>query len=301
MTAAEIVHRFKTTYYDIRAEVFLNEVISKYKFNLEDVTILNQGTFSRGYRRDMLNVRKKDNDKVDVFLSRNGVYDKLPSGVFHQEIKQDSDKPFNQIRKQGKAEEKAARKLFAPIENEFFIQKLSIQNTEEALKRNLANSEKSFLFDLWGIKDLVDKEFIFSFSKLLPLSQKISRNKTLIAKALEEILQNEVTIEEAWKPFDGHEKTPTETDDFVLGINSTLETKQNSYLFPKYLTTIKLKDPEAYIEYLPGGKCHQLIRVFWEYFVPLEIDLELAIVTEKENHFTLNNTANAVLGLATTI
>lgn len=299
--AEEIIDRFRATYYDIRAEVFLYEMMSKYNFELEDITVLNQGTFNRGYRRDILNLRKTEKEILNVFLSRNGIYDKLPYGLFHKEIKQNTTKSFNQIRKQGKEEEKSARKLFAPIENEFFVQKLLIQKNENTLKRNLANSEKSFLFDLWGIKDLIDKKFIFSFSKLLPLSYKISKSKELIAKSLEEILKNEVTIEEQWKPFNGIEKKETKEEDFALGINSTLETGENSYLFPKYLVTVKLNNPEEYKEYLGKGKCYKLISVFWEYFVPLEIDLELNVITKSENHFILNNKANAVLGLATTI
>ncbi len=299
--ASEIVDRFKTTYYDVRAEVFLYEVLSKYNFDFEDVTVLNQGTFSRGFRKDILNIRKNEGDKLDVFLSRNGIYDKLPHGVFHQNIKQDSEKTFGQIRKQGKAEEKSARTLFAPLENEFFVQKLSIQKDEDTLNRNLANSDKSFLFDLWGIKDLVDKKFIFAFSKLLPLSHKISKNTVLIAKSLEEILKNEVTVEEQWKPFNGVEKKAQRDEDIALGINSTLEINENNYLFPTYKVTVKLKNPEEYEEYLDNGRCHILISVFWEYFVPLEIDLELNVVTKEENYLILNNKANAVLGLATTI
>jgi len=297
----EIAKKLNENRLDIQAEIVLDQVLKTKKLRVEDISIHNKGTFMRSYRRDVFKTTgNNETGTLDVQLVRNGIYDGLPRGLFHETIKHDTEKSFNEIRQQGKREERSARKLFAPLENEFFVQKLLIQREENKLTTDLSNSESSFLLDIWGLKNRVDTSYVFLLTNLLPLAHRISKDKILIAKALEEILNEKVSITKKWETLK-NKNTPKQEDE-ILGVNTILEVKETNYKMPTYVIHILLDNPLDYEKYLKNGICYNLISVFCEYFVPLEIEWRLSVSTsKKENYFTLDSSESAVLGLATTI
>lgn len=297
----EIAKKLNENRLDIQAEIVLDQVLKTKKLRVEDISIHNKGTFMRSYRRDVFKTTgNNETGTLDVQLVRNGIYDGLPRGLFHETIKHDTEKSFNEIRQQGKREERSARKLFAPLENEFFIQKLLIQREENKLTTDLSNSESSFLLDIWGLKNRVDTSYVFLLTNLLPLAHRISKDKILIAKALEEILNEKVSITKKWETLKN--KNIPKQEDEILGVNTILEVKETNYKMPTYVIHILLDNPLDYEKYLKNGICYNLISVFCEYFVPLEIEWRLSVSTSKnENYFTLDSSESAVLGLATTI
>ena len=64
------------------SEVVVNELLETSSLSEEEVTVLNQSTFARGFRRDIIGVELNLRDKIQFNLSRNGLHDALPQGLF---------------------------------------------------------------------------------------------------------------------------------------------------------------------------------------------------------------------------
>lgn len=286
---------------DVKAEVILEHLTEQQNIDIEDITILNKGNFKRAFRRDILSsYANRDNNTLEISLTRNGMYDGLPQGVFHEDVKQNSSKSFNQIRSQGKQEERHARKLFAPLENEFFLQKLLVGKNETKIVGDISNSNSSFLLSLWGIENKVDKDYVFGLTKLLPLAHKISQNIDLASKSLQEILKEKTTIIQQYRYKDCNQDISSTETDMTLGQNTALSCKQSSYKMPYYLIVVDIKNNATYPDFMPNGKSYQLISVFSDYFFPVEIDWSLKITTlNNKNLFKLDKNLNAVLGITT--
>lgn len=291
---------FNNFYLNLRAEVLVSELLENTHLTEEDIIVLAKSTFSRGFRRDLMDSKINSNDKFEINISRNGIYDALPQGVFHKSVGIDTNLTYGEIRQKNKKEEKDARMLFAPIENEFFLQRVYLEQEEKNTIFELNNSlENSFAIDFWGIKEKVPKEYIFEFTKVLPYAHKVSKSESLIAQCLEQILNEKVLIKKTFKSLENPSKKNSKND--ILGLNSSLLVEKTNVLYPFYFITIEISSLKNRYRYQENAIGNQLISVFCEYFVPLEIEYEINITfNQKESNFALNN-ESTVLGLSATI
>ena len=291
---------FNSFYLNLRAEVLVSELLENTYLTDEDIVVLSQSTFSRGFRRDLIDSKINTNDKFEINISRNGIYDALPQGVFHKSVGIDTSLTYSEIRQKNKKEERDARLLFAPIENEFFLQRVYLEQEEKNTIFELNNSlEDSFAIDFWGIKEKVPKEYIFEFTKVLPYAHKVSKSESLIAQCLERILNEKVQITKTFKSLENPSEKNVGND--ILGLNSSLKVEKTNVLYPFYFINIEILSLKNRYRYQENAIGNQLISVFCEYFVPLEIEYEINITfNQKESNFALNN-ESTVLGLSATI
>ena len=111
-----------SVFHDIRAEVIVSEILESSEAELSDFTIHNSSNFKRPFRRDILdhkNSLSSINDyTLNLNLTRNGIYDSLPEGVFHDSSSAAfKGLSYQKKREKQKNEEKEARKFFQPIED----------------------------------------------------------------------------------------------------------------------------------------------------------------------------------------
>ncbi|MGB0949739.1 MAG: hypothetical protein ACPGU0_06495, partial [Marinirhabdus sp.] len=123
---------------DIRAEVIVSEITANSSATTTDFSIQNISTFSRSHRRDIQNHKNSltnaNHNTINLNLSRNGIYDNLPEGVFHDPLDPTLKAMTHQKRREKqKNEEKEARKFFQPIENEIFNQYVGVESAERSL------------------------------------------------------------------------------------------------------------------------------------------------------------------------
>ncbi len=298
-TVHDIQAQLDAFYLNLKAEILVAELLEHSDLSWEDLFVLHKSTFSRGYRRDIIDTKVNVHDKLEIQISRNGIYDALPKGLFHQPISSKTSLTFSEIRQRSKTEEKEARALFAPLENEFFYQRVAIEQHEQQVTQELSNTDRSFLIDFWGVKNLVHQRYLMALIKLLPSANKISKNKDLLAHALSEILGDHVYIEKTYQPFT--EQTSQSNTAMVLGTNAVLETNTTDTLYPHYNINIDLEHIKDKPLYEPQGQARQLIEVFCAYFVPLEIDWTIILQHTAAAPQTTLNTEHAVLGLSTTL
>jgi hypothetical protein len=169
-----IFEELTSIYQDVKAEILITEIQEKTNLLEDNFLINNKSTFSRSFRRDIISVKNDtDRDWLTLNLSRNGLYDHLPEGLFHSK-KSSKITSYAAFRKRQKKEEQDARLFFSPLENEFFYQKLKIEKNERELLYNFSNLKDDFLLDFWNLECDMPKEFALKLIKILPYSHKIA-------------------------------------------------------------------------------------------------------------------------------
>ncbi|MVM40660.1 hypothetical protein GO730_28235 [Spirosoma sp. HMF3257] len=322
---------------DVRLEIILAELYGQGLDPLNDVLIHPAGLFSRSYRRDVGRVKmgasdcleKPDEDTIEpkdislppedqrdflnIEVHRDGLYDYLPEGLFHQpttpgrdqqEVFADFDEQARRVR--------AARRFFQPFEQEFYFQRLLIelearkyQLTEENI-RTYGGGES--LREFWGIpSDLLNTRQLVNLLHMLPIAHRISNDDQLIVSSLELILgvpitmrtipplSFEITLAEGDAPAP-NELCRTELGNFSLG-GIYQDTMPAIELRIGPLATDQLTD------FLVGGRSRNILDLLIGYFLPTESDVVEYLIATEENQFLLlsDDQPTSVLGWASYI
>lgn len=282
---------------NLKAEIIVTEV-QKNTNNDISFLIQNQSSFSRSFRRDIINITHlKDNDNIQLNLSRNGLYDSLPEGLFHAHEESQKNLSFSAKRKRYKDEEKDARRFFSPIESEFFNQRLNIEANERNILSNFYDLEDDFLIDFWKIDKVIPKKYVLKLIKLLPYCFKISGDLELTRLSLENILNYNVEFN---LKYSSHLKTNTETE-LKLGVNLITEAEETELLQPYLEVKIGPINPSEIDDFIGNKGVQEFLNAFYSYFIPLELEVTTKYIVAKTNNFILNEHKSSSLGLSTSI
>lgn len=171
---------------DLRLEVILADLLA-YGYSLDDFLVQPVGLFARRYRRDLGNVRDEQFERGSrpvvrtvVELHREGLYDALPQQVFHQPGGTAADRPLGvrgmveDIRLQ-RRKEKATRRFFLPVEQEFFRFRVNVEQEERRYFTNFSVYwYNEALARFWGVADLgLPPGPLTNLLYLLPLAHSI--------------------------------------------------------------------------------------------------------------------------------
>lgn len=301
----EILEELNSLYADIKAEALVSEITANSKAEISDFTVQNLSTFKRPYRRDILNLKNSllntENYTLNLNLSRNGIYDSLPEGVFH-----DSSDPalkgmsHQKKREKQKLEEKEARKFFQPIENEVFNQFVTIEKEERALIDRFSDIKNNFLLWFWQIDASFPPDFVIKLIKLLPYTHKISGNLDLTALCLEKIIGEKVNISKKMKPYSLYRHKGDLKD--KLGVDLVLGVEESTILCPEIEVCIGPVSNKNVKNFVAGTSWMKFIATFYEYFIPMEMEVRTKVDSIKnEDNFVLNETEPAIMGLTTAL
>lgn len=296
----DLSKRLNKIYENLKAEVIVAELQKNTSLTSSNITTTNQSTFRRSHRRDVLNVSVKNDTDLDFSLSRNGLYDQLPEGVFHSLSSSKNKTSYSSLRKKYKEEEKDARHFFSPLENEFFQQTLNIEVNEQELFSSFSNLDHHFLSSFWKIKKNIPKNLLLKLLKLLPHSYKIVGNIELTALCLEKIINKNVSIKKTY--VNNNRLTYDVNSNFILGVDFSLENNDSVIYNPAYEITIgpiEEHEIDKFINKKSG--INKLISIFYNYFVPLEIETKTKFNVNHKNGFTLSNDSSPVMGMSTLI
>ncbi|WP_452224808.1 hypothetical protein [Lacinutrix chionoecetis] len=305
MNTTEIKHIFKeliTVYQNLKTEVILTEVQEHTGLKSEQVIINHKSTFKRPYRRDLLTIEssKIEDELLSIDVSRNGIYDYLPEGLFHTQKNTSRTSSFSANRVKSKQEEAAARSLFSPIENEFFHQRLEIEKNERLLLNNFYSLKDDYLIEFWKLSQDMPRAYLLKLIKLLPYNFKIAGNLELTRLSLEKILKNNVTFKKKYDAESEHKKN-RQKDISRLGVDAVLDNKEQTIFHPYLEVTIWLKNNEEISSYLSNQGINKFLSVFYSYFIPLELDVKTKYEVQSSYGFSLNPKDNSTIGISTKI
>ena len=185
----------------LRAEVVAAELVLNQPEGKNDHIFLNQGALKRPFRGEIASISQEQNellglDYLVIALNKEGLYDYLPEGLFHQPRKLDSFKSKQQTLeeiKQVRQQEKEARNFFSPFENEFQHLRLGLELLERKMVFGLPD-------EVWesGKEDGRASNFFNESSSLfflLPLAYHVNSDPELVGEVISLIIGEKVKIE----------------------------------------------------------------------------------------------------------
>lgn len=296
---------------DFRAEVLIAFWLENGETSLDNIAIQPKGTFRRPYSKDILQTEQVDMEEgntVTLHISREGLYDMLPEGLFHQiEIKiQKSTEESVEESRRYKQEEKAARKLFLPLEQEFYRQRIWLEHTELRTWLNSVRPENVSLFlDFWGVRTDVfstrQSDFMLA---LLPHLHRIVGDMKLTAYCLEIMMQEKIHIENilSREQFVSNEDMLSRLGSITLGVDTV---PGDSWIDdePALQVTVGAIAIDRLLPFLPGGIAHKQLQTLYGFFFPAETDVSTCLsIEERTGTFKLvADESFSRLGLTTVV
>ncbi len=304
----------QNVFYDIKAEAVVGDLMEN-GFKAEDFLAINKGIFKRRYARDIDRVKTvefENGQKVaGIYLNRDGLYDSLPEGLFHDKRDDSFQKNANisEESRKLKEEEKGVRNFFLPFENEIFLQRVKLELEERnILSRFSENLFNDIYPEFWNLDRKLSRKYLTRMVLLLHFSHRIAGNPSLTAKCLEYILNEKVSVEivtaNSNEESAGQDEPSTNCKlgagnlgvNFVCG--NDFERMDKTMVF-----TIGPLQSTSVDEYLENGAVSGFLKSFYNYFVPAELDVKSnVLVEEQEQDFVLSEMADGpVLGFNSAI
>lgn len=275
----------KQTAWDIKAEHLLMIAVKK-GLNMDDFLICCDTFFKREFSQDVFTAILKEDSKkqelLELHLSRTGLYDLLPEGLFFQ-IPQKKSRQINVDElaleyRHNKKREENIRRFFLPFDNAFFIQRLRLEQEESSLLEGLGTGIlNDYFIRFWGLPPSLPKMFAVPLLLLLPHANKIAGNLPLTSECFSYLLKEKVL-------FAQKNSAPASADDFEhiglgqtgLGVNMICG---NTFFEDSPVIEIKIGPLQnsKIKDYLDKGKRTVLLEIFNRFFIPAGVDTVITI------------------------
>ena len=272
---------------------------------LDTFVLQSCGGFRRGYSTDIAAEKRTRPDKEvdgtqreigEIFSNRDGLYDFLPEGLFHQlksSTPGESRQGIKETIKQNQGEEEAARKFFLPFEQEFFVKRLQLETVVRRFFRAYADETiAAQLKDFWNISDLKFKDTsrIIAFLCLLPYTASHTGRLNELEQAFSLILGTPVSCKRALPEASQISLNAASALDFVcLDVDFVVDGPINNGTPALKIDIGPLAESDI-LDFLPGNGAHYLLQRLCGYFLPLEYDVICTFTVEtKSAEFILND------------
>ncbi len=268
---------------------------------MDHIKVTNQSAFTKSYHNDiekMVIDDHEDDSKTifELFINRDGIYDKLPEGLFHQtkgsrQVKttQDAVKEHKQF----KTEEKLARKFFAPIEKMLFQYEVSTELAEREALYDIANGKlNQAYYNFWNLEEDLPEPEANRFLHMLPYAAFIKGNTQATTTALRFILNKELGFTTGFRHEYGSVLHTDSFEDLRLGIDAVLGANHNE-LLPVWEFTISGIPQSQIHDFVDQAPLGRILQKFTDVFLPIEVEVvyQFETLMPKENE-----TKTSILG-----
>lgn len=282
---------------DLRAEVVLADMLDD-GVSLEELIINPVGLFKRPFGRDVSRVewveaQHKLQRWLRIDLNRSGLYDLLPEGVFHQPTSNDAsaskESTLREMAIQQEREQKA-RRFFLPLEQEFFRQRLRIEQQQRTFLFGDAHQlSDDLLAWFWELPHFLTPIQGMRLVSLLPVMFQVAGDLPLMEACFRHVIDERVSLRrEAPTPEWLWVDTPA-LGQWQLGADSVFDGWLNDGESALCIT-VSIDQPDQLPAYLPGGTGQRLVDWLAGYLVPLDTNLRLELDTSAlEDTFALTD------------
>lgn len=317
---------------DVKLEVMLAELYFSGLNPLREVLIHPAGLFARDFRRDVGRVavghanildaeappdpRVLDSDWQDflnIEVHRDGLYDYLPEGLFHQATTQPRDQreTFAELDEQSRRRA-AARRFFQPIEQEYYLQRLLLELEErkfDVSEDNLRqNPQADVLRQFWGLPpNLLSVRQLNNLLHLLPIAHRIVTNPDLAKQCFELILGVPVQLRTIPPLVFAIELTPGDVPVADELSRAGLGDFALDGLYQDTMPAIEIRigplNNAQMTDFLANGRSRAILNLLIKYFLPAESEVVDHLIADADNQFLVLDDANptSVLGVASYI
>ncbi|MBS1777581.1 MAG: hypothetical protein JSS64_15045 [Bacteroidetes bacterium] len=286
----------KTDSFDLRAEIIAAELIEN-GADPKRVLIKADGASYRSKRLDVTNQQEQEDEALIVseylvlHTSRDGLYDSLPQGLFHQAAPPKNANEYEVLDyfKQHRKEEKNARKFFLPFEtaiNEFSISIAHAELTAQIQNKRSPLAQRLQVY--WNIFGLLNDKQAKYLIELLPIFYKLRNNE----KATEEImtlllevpvklsLSNNIQNTELISTSSANQFGQTLGADFILGDTLFASDEVEIVLT---LGPISKRKATTFLD--PKHNNYQLLHTLCDYLLPAQFAKRIAFEFEAIERF----------------
>lgn len=280
---------------DLKAEVIAASLIQK-GIPPAQIIVQPKGNAQRSYRKDVSSFYTllSDYDNTEylyIETHRDGFYDALPENIFHQPTRGRTEKNkyevIDEIRKH-RAEEKAARKFFLPLEQEYMSIRTLLHLLEDDFEKNSDNSRVIEIFsEHWPILKKLDIYHASIFLRVIPLIHTIRNNFELASKTMSLILGIPIEII-LYKPGKINARSFLfDLGGSVLGMDSTVGSDVFDGEYDLKVTIGPLKEQEI-PDFITRGKYETIVDELLDYFIGANyLYHKELLIDELEKNFTL--------------
>lgn len=282
---------------DVKPEVVLANAFRRQLMKTEDVYIRPISTFQRSFTKDFFSIEKREKeDKTPYYfvnITREGLYDTLPEGIFHQTLKKDAQIDTETAVEElalHRQEEKAARLFFLPLEQEFYrLQMLAEWQESNILLSSLNLQQYDALIELWNLPNGLTTYQTIMMLHIIPMLHRVVGDETATANLLSLVMGVTVRVQ-------SHQSTTHQADEidlpplgsFCLGKDSILGNLIEDY-HPSYQLIVGPIKKKYITNYLPGGKGRKTLFSLCAFFLPCQSDITMTIeIKQNDTGLVLN-------------
>lgn len=273
---------------DYLAELVASQLIANHVITETDVYFHCLGVFKRFFSKDVEKIIERNNEngikEIDVFVHREGIYDLLPEGFFHnpsQKYFKDRRETIQELRRH-KKEERSARQFFMPLEQEFFRHLVN----KELFEQNFFYAPETIgeFIDFFELDHLdLNMYQQASLFFIVPHIPKIAGNLGLTETCFEIILQEQVRfkIEPVPKSIEPEHFIPILSTS-ILGYNAMCSNvcQDNN---PEIRIEIgPLRNSDSLMNYLNGAQ-QDIIKRLIDLFIQADLNTKVDILMKEEN------------------
>tara|TARA_R110000737_G_C14528543_1_gene476756 strand:- start:60 stop:989 length:930 start_codon:yes stop_codon:yes gene_type:complete len=275
------------TSFDLKTELILEALFENNIVDDFNVVIRPNGLFYRKFSKDRMNISLDSNnsDVLNIDISRDGFYDVLPESFSHNFRQSGSTTNPVEEFKIRKKEEKEARHFFNPIENELFRFRHAIEKNESDFFLNLrANGLVDIIKSILVFeKNIPDTLVVKMFYALLQQKENANQNIEEIILILEEIIEEKVTFTSSNIKLENVSDVNEVEKDFIMGINTTLESNQEIYLKKYNFIIGPLKSSNNLNSYFKNQTMHSFLNSFFNLFLPFHVQYTFEVLLKKKD------------------
>lgn len=288
---------------DIRTETLVAQALAQ-GLRLRDVLASCSGFFMREYSPDLLDVTLEGTPPyrsyLQLELSRPGMYDMLPEGLFFQPARSGEDVlNMAQSSRNGAIREKEIRKFFRPFENEFFYQQIQLEKNEAALLGGWQEGAlQEFFRKFWDIPDGLPAATVASLLVLIPYAHRIGGDMELMQDCLKCLLLEDIQV---LRRRSEEEPVSAGLGGLELGRDTICGTTfREDYPVLEYVIG-PLRNSKV-TQYTEGGSHALILETFNRFFAPMEADIVFTVeINRSEAAMTLDEEGEIVLGYSSVL
>lgn len=292
--------------FDVRTEMLLALALER-GLTYSDFSIHCDSNFHRNYSNDIFYTEIKEDALkrpfIEVHLTRNGLYELLPEGVFFsgKDVRENRVAGIAEVAelyKQNQQKEKEARQFFRPFENGLFWPRIQLKRKEIMLPDEpQSDKPNDYPTRFWNIPDSFPEEFITPFTQCLPYAHQIAGNFHFTALCLEYLIREKVQVREITRPATLIHSPGL--SDQLLGVDMICGEVflEDDPALEFTIGPLKCSQLQDYLEW---GNRSILIETFYRFFVPAGLDVQTKIEASAEDcGRPFNTVAESVLGYST--
>ncbi len=280
---------------DFNAEVIAAEMVEN-GIPADRILILPIGAMKRSFRHDVTSIEEElseydHKEYVILKTTREGIYDMLPEGMFHQTTAHKSaktEKEIIKIIKHRRAEERNARKFFLPFEGTINYLRMQMALYENRLDKRSHYDELINIFsEQWEIFQYLNARQANIFLHLIPILYDVRDDYPVIEMIFEIIflLPVQITLR-SQLPLHPAKPIFSKLGDNRLGVNLTTGNAVYDEGVNEILVNIGPVPNEVLQQFMPGGIKNKILKLLCDCLLPVHIDIIIEFQLDNKDKTT---------------